>query len=594
MINNLLTKEQSAFIKSLLSSKNITLIKNKKVANAINLSDSINIYNKNNNDISIHNLSAFISYRFNPNEIKKYGITFTPSKLVDFMYKDVLNRDLNELTNFKIADLSVGNGIFLSELLILLKEKNPNFKLIPFIENNLYGYDIKPENVELAKLILSTICVYYGEDKDKIKFNIFSVDTINLYLNKGFSQKFDLIVGNPPYVKQQNIDKNYRLLLKDNFSTISSNYNLYYAFIEIALNLLTKNGEILYLVPNYLLKIKSALNLRKYILSKNAFHRIVDFKSTSLFSGIGTYSMILNLKKESNNTQYKVPNNHFDTISSLELQNWNTLKINNPETINLTSKEDKKIIDAVQGQIYGLDISTGISTQKDKLYLIDNYTNNANHYDFFKTYNGKQYHIESDIVMEIIRGSGTSKNNIKKQFIIYPYIIKNNTASLLNIEILKSSYPDSYKYFNAVKAELKSRSGISSNDNKDWYKYGRSQALTKTMPKIVFPTNTNKPQFKYIDDFALFYNGYAIYGIKGKISTPKDMKCLELLLNSSLIDKFMKLTSYYIGGGYVSYQKKYLSKVTIPYMTEEQKIELLNIDDSSQRDKFIWNLYGLN
>lgn len=451
-----------------------------------------------------------------------------------------------------------------------------------------------PQNVLLAQLILSIICVYYGEDVEEIDFNIVEADTIQLYLQKEIAQKFDIIVGNPPYVKQQNINKDYRKILKDNFITIDSNYNLYYAFIEIAMNMLSDGGEILYLVPNYLLKIKSATKLRAYLLNQGAFKRIVDFKSMPLFSNVGTYSMVLNLEKNSYHTKYKVPENNNTTMKDLQSQCWSITTINNPETINLTSEKEKKIIDSVEGQFYELDISTGIATQKDSLYLIDDYKLIEGKYTFIKKNNNKVYNIEPSVVMKIIKGSGASKKNeVKEQFIIYPYKNDGNTTSLININTLKKNYPNLYQYFMDTKTELKSRSGIDNTDDKEWYRYGRSQALTRTMPKIVFPTNTKYPQFQYFDDFALFYNGYAIYGIKNLSCSAKDMKCLELILNSSLIDKFMKLTSYYIGGGYVSYQKKYLSKVTIPFMNEEQKDALLTSKSMKEINKLVYQLYGL-
>lgn len=584
-MQTIITTHQANFLKNLLLQRGIKQVQNIMVSDVLKLADN----NQSSTSYNIKDISSVLEYGFPESEKKNLGITFTPASLVRFMYTDVLQID--SFIDKKIADLALGNGVFFSELLFLIKEKLPTFKLVPFIENNLYGFDIKKENVYLAKLILSTICVFYGEDTTQINFNIFEEDSLKLPTNKNF----DLIVGNPPYVKQQNIDKDYRTFLKSNFAVISSNYNLYYAFIEQATKLLDSNGRILFLLPNYLLKIKSAEALRKYLIERRMFSKVVDFKSTQLFSNVGTYSMILQLKSNSEYINFKTLDNG-KSLQELKSQDWSRKKIDDYETINLTSKREDQLIAAVQGQSCALDISTGIATQKDSLYLIDevlvdSYSNKRRYY---KLYKGKKYEIESKLIKKIIKGSRNSsaKKSIEAQYIIYPYDLDNGKANLINRNILKKYYPESYQYFKDAEQDLISRSGV--NIGNDWYRYGRSQALNKIQPKIVFPTNTMKPQFHYIDENALFYNGYAIYGLKNIETSKLDMQCIEIILNSKLIENFMKITSYYIGGGYVSYQKKYLSKVTIPALSDFQKKELIKLRNNEiEVDELVEKLYKI-
>lgn len=585
-----ITIKQANFLKNILSQHGILQVNNKIVSEALELAD-------NDQDSRVHDIrdiTSVLEYNFSDQERKNSGITFTPAKLVNFMYTDVLQLDSSVFDN-KIADFALGNGVFFSELLFLIKEVAPSFKLIPFIENNLYGYDIKKENIYLAKLIISTICVYYGEDEPQIDFKFFEKDALSLIKDKP-SNNFDLIVGNPPYVKQQNINKHYREFLKANFNVISSNYNLYYAFIELASKFLKLDGKILFLLPNYLLKIKSAQILRKYLINKKMFSKIVDFESTQLFSNIGTYSMVLQLQPNSKYLEFKKINTKESSMQELKNHNWSIKQVNSYETINLTNKSEDKLINAVQGQLYELDISTGIATQKDKLYLINDhlFDHNSNRTKYYKFYKNKTYEIEPNLIMKIVKGSHSSVQRIdEEQYIIYPYELKNSKASLIDCKTLKSSYPMCYKYFIDSEEDLISRSGVDKGN--DWYRYGRSQAINRINPKIVFPTNTMTPQFHYINEKSLFYNGYAIYGLKNHPFSEIDMRCIEIILNSKLIESFMKLTSYYIGGGYVSYQKKYLSKVTIPWLNDNQKNKLIMLSSNSKNktDHFVEQLYGL-
>src|SRR5699024_5628870 len=199
---------------------------------------------------------------------------------------------------------------------------------------------------------------------------------------------------------------------------------------------------------------------------------------------------------------------------------------------------------------------------------------------------------EKNIVKQIIKGSGQSKNNIvKKQYIIYPYSIDNqNRVSLIDHKSLKEYYPNTENFFNHVKKELLTRSGNYQDD--DWYKYGRSQSLNKFQPKIIFPTNTDKPKFKYYSENALFYNGYAIFGIENHENNDELFEALCLILNSDIISDFMRLTSYYIGGGYISYQKKYLSRVKLPNLSKTDINLLLSVsDDKTKINRLVQQLY---
>lgn len=586
---NSLTDEQISYIQNLLNGKK-------------NIRDEeLNaIMSRNVKQLSAHNdiyeITDILKAYFTDSERKQSGITFTPLDLVVYAFKDILKLTVDQTVNKSFADLSLGNGAFFIGLLIYLKEIDKDFKLVPFINNNIYGIDIKEENIFFARLNLKVLVSYFGEDASKLSFNFQVGDSIKSFLSNCKQKKYNYIIGNPPYVKQQNLPFEYRRLLLNNFQSITSNYNIYYAFVEMTLSLLSENGVALYLLPNYLLKIKSAQKLRKILIENSAFDTIVDFGPYKMFHGVDTYSMLLKLTRNSSQVKFKTADKEHNSIKTLQDLAWTTKRLtsDNIETINLTTLSEDRFIQAIQGQEFSLDISTGIATQKDKLYLIDErIVDKSGKVKFFKTYDDQRFEIENEIVVKIIKGSGASKSaNIKEQYIIYPYQINNGIPSLISINDLKDKYPKTYNYFVACKQDLSSRSGVFNDD--DWYRYGRSQALTRFMPKIVFPTNTQHPQFKYFQEKALFYNGYAVYGLKNQDVNDVDMQCITKILNSEIIDRFMHLTSYYIGGGYISYQKKYLSKVTIPALTARQKDELISSSDKERINRLLYDAYGID
>lgn len=588
---NLLNDEQKKYIVNLLSNRvEFKNIKNKELKEIINNTDIDENFTSDINDIT-----SILRYNFSDKEAKLDGITFTPIPIVIYMYEDVLSLNPHYITTLKIADLSVGNGAFFIGLIIYLKKKFQDISIVSLIENNLYGYDTREENIFFTKLNLYLITLFYGENPKDLNFNLFKVDTLKYFKDKDV--KFDLIVGNPPYVKQQNISKDYRPFLLENFETINSNYNLYYAFLELSIKLLTKNGISLQLVPNYLLKIKSAMSLRQYLFKGNHIQKIVNFNANKVFRGIDIYSMIVELSRFSNEILYKsLPNNN-NSLSYLYEQNWKKSIPSNitHDSVNLIDDKLGELVNKVQSQLFTLNISTGIATQKDKLFLIDNSNLIDNKY-MTKFYNGKEYFIEKESVVRVYKGSGQEKEHLKYSYIIYPYTIKNNIATIKSQEYLIEKEPLTYEYFVESKFDLIKRSGINEKDS-NWYRYGRTQSLNRFEPKILFPTNTIKPNFNLIEDSALFFNGYAIYGLKGRSLSLDELKALEFILNSKLVEIFMLSTSYFIGSGYVSYQKKYIEKVTIPLLTDEQTNKILRLGHSNNQkslNEYIFNIYGLD
>lgn len=577
-----LNQKQKKFISGLLIN---VKVKNPKIKKILikEIDNSINV--------EIREITEILSPNFENAFSKNMGIAFTPIKLVDYMYRSVLNEDLSvdDLLNSTIADLSAGNGAFFVGLFLYLKRRK-SFSLKKFIEKNIYAYEIIPENVEYMKIIFSVLIEYFGEDSSNVNFNFYICDTLKEWKKGKLKKHFDLIVGNPPYVKQQNIPLNQREFLLNNFKSVKSNYNLYYPFIELSMKLIGKNGRSVLLVPNYLLKIKSAADLRKIMLSKRFIERIVDFEYSKLFDNIDTYSMILQLHYNSKNISFlKQTSQCSDTIS------WKKLSYDNVTTnsINLVDNNEQYLLDSVKSQPNKLIISTGIATLKDKLYLVDLNFNNGN-IKFEKKIDDTVFTIDKEMVVPITKGSGFSKSLITEtQYIIYPYEVIDGKAYLFSEEEIKNNYPNTYRYLKYIKNDLLKRSGKYSEN--DWYKYGRSQALTRFDPKIVFPTNSKFPKFRYIQSPSLFYNGYAVYGIENYNNTPKLLKALELILNSSITQKFMKLTSYYISGGYLSYQKKYLEQLRIPNLSKEDINHIIAIKNDPKRiNRLVLKLYSLN
>ncbi|WP_158232692.1 N-6 DNA methylase [Sporosarcina sp. P26b] len=606
------TEVQAELIRAYLSSKDydIEIIENELITNLLtNSNDEIfNYLVKLNRKWSLKDLELIFYSFLDRSTINNNGIIFTPSTVSDYITNQMINSI--DVPDKLICDFSCGGGEFLISALKQLKLKFPTTPAIHFIENNLFGVDILSENVYSTKLLLSLQALEYKEDKEIIDFNIIQGDSTSSNILTNFnklkkSEGFDFIVGNPPYVKFQELSLQQRKSLKESYTTCDSgNFNLFYAFIELSFNYLKEDGKIGYIIPNHLLKMQSAKSLRNFLLGEKLINKVIDFKDNQLFENAQTYSAIIFFdKKPKEEIVYKTVDkkiNNGQIVQHLNDSNYQAIAYNhlNADSIHLLSKEDYLNIKSIENQKNNLRIMTGIATQKDSLYLINTTKEfNKNEQDkyFYKEFENEIYKIEKDITISIIKGSGEKKVDEATNFyefnrIIYPYQLSDDKVVVISEKEMIQKYPETFKYFQVIRGELSKRNG-GKPSVKVWYEYGRSQALNSFTPKIIFPTNSAKPNFTYFKDYALFNNGYAIFGTTSKNEI--DLDILTKVLNSVVVEYYIKHTSYMISGGYYCYQKKYLSNFTIPDFSEEDMIFLKKSTSKEDINEFLIRKYNL-
>ena len=527
----------------------------------------------------------FYLAELSPEERKNTGVVYTPDYIVDYIIKG-LPISLDK----KYIDPSCGCGSFLLRLII--EAINQKINPIDFINNCVYGIDISNGAVEITKTSIQLLLISQGFKLDSLQLNIKSCDSLKADWKSSFALKsnFDYIIGNPPYVKVQNLTKEYYDYLKNTFSTTQfGGFNLFYAFIEKSIKEIhLSNGEMRYIVPNNFLKIKSGKDLRDYIKCNNVLNRIVDFDCNIIFDDILTYNCILWLKNSSEKefeyqTIYKT-NNLEEEIKKITYSKMNIDELDNDAWIlnSPQMKEKIKLIERFPNKL-GPMIKTGIATLKDKAYLIDRFDNK----DYFKIVDGKEYKIESSIVRKIYRPSDIENHNdISKNvgYIIFPYKEVNGKNVPLEEEELKENYPNAYSYFLSVKDLLATRNG-KKGEIKPWFAYGRSQGINNIGPKFIFSPFLDRPKFIYCQEPDALLYGFAVY-----VANDEEAELIKDFINSNVLKFYIDNTSYSIDGGFKCYQKKYLQNFSFPSNNEIKALKL-NALSKKEKDRVIEKLY---
>ncbi len=127
-------------------------------------------------------------------------------------------------------------------------------------------------------------------------FNIYEQDS----LKAERKDRFEIIVGNPPYVKYQDLSDENRMYLIKNWKTIENGtFNLYFSFFELGYKLLTADGKLGYITPNNYFTSLAGLSLRKYFFQNKSLTRIIYFSHKKVFDA-QTYTAISFIDKKMN------------------------------------------------------------------------------------------------------------------------------------------------------------------------------------------------------------------------------------------------------------------------------------------------------
>ena len=195
-------------------------------------------------------------------EKNKYGQYFTIQVIAEFMVSLITKEK-----SATILEPSCGKGIFLDELL------KAGF-------NNLSAYEI-----------------------DKTLETNHSFIKYESFVSSPITEKFNVIIGNPPYIRWKNIEPELKEELQDNAlwnKYFNSLCDYLFIFILKSIEQLEENGELIFICTEYWLNTTHSLSLRNYMCENGIFEEIYHFKEAPLFEKVNASFIIFKYRKTTN------------------------------------------------------------------------------------------------------------------------------------------------------------------------------------------------------------------------------------------------------------------------------------------------------
>ena len=415
----------------------------------------------------------------------------------------------------------------------------------------------------------------------------------------GVADGFDIVIGNPPYLRIQGIrnsNSDFADYLVANYNSATGSFDLYVAFVERALQLISSNGIVNFIMPVKWTNAAFGKGLRDVVSKQKAAKKIINFSEYQVFNA-STYTGLQWFKPNSDYLEYYELDRNLE--SNIELKSYlenlskDTSSIVNTDKLNkdtwvLASSEVSKLLNKLNEQPLRLEdvfekIFQGIATSKDDVYFIYDCTETQSTITGESKQLNKRVTIEKGLVKPLLKGEDVHRydNLSSNRYVIFPYKLENGTANLYAEEELKLLFPNGYAYLKECETLLRGREKGRLKNDIYWYRYIYPKNLTLFQsPKLVAPEISLGGNFSY-DGNGQFYSTTKIYGYILKSSMIQYGYIFFLgLLNSSLFWFFIQNTGYVLRGGYFTFKTNYVSPFPIPKFADIDSTLLLKIDNN--------------
>lgn len=490
---------------------------------------------------------------------KKHGDVFTSPDIVKYMLdlsEYTSNRDLSSIT---VIEPSCGEGEFVLEIISRLSQSAEKYKfsLNEAIKRCLVCFDIDKVKIEkcIHKIHTFNPTIELGED-------IFRHEDFLLADVK----KADLIIGNPPYVRQEQIPECKKEIYRHLFFTFKHRADLYIPFFEKSLSLLRPNGKHCFICSNRWLKNQYGYNLRNMISSSFDLQVIVNLEKVNPFQeeviAYPAISLIAN-KPAGNSFKYIDIESLNSLILPHEFDGEHKMPHNGDwsDTFNVVSNHLK--LTSIED--LGFKIGIGVATGADKIFIGQHLIES----------------VEKELLLPILTSRDLRNNNLKwgGNYLFNPFDEDGNLIDL-------SMYPKAYAYLELHKERLQSRH-VSQKNPSYWYRtIDKVYKHLLSQPKILLPDISANNQIMI--DAGHFYPHHNLYYITG--GDIDNLKILSAFLMSDFVVSQLSRLTNNMNGGYPRWQSQYIKKLKVP------DISAINVSDSKTLISFYdtKNLVGIN
>ena len=405
---------------------------------------------------------------------------------------------------------------------------------------------------------------------------------------------FDAIIGNPPYLKIQSLDRELANFCRDRYEAAHGSFDIYLIFIERSFGLLDSEGRLGFIVPNKFMKLDSASKLRGLLGAGRLVEEVVDFGDGQIFEGATNYTCLLELNAAgSEDVSYtRIPNRGLLPLpadidrapsesyedASLGKEPWVLVPATERSILDTAGRSSVPLGESVRS------VFTGLQTSADTVYIVR---------DLGPAAGGRRVHskeldetlvLEPDLLHPIASGKDVDRWAFRPldSLLLFPYRKDGDSMRLLTPEEL-DAVPRTRDYLDANEAKLRNRER-GKMDHSDWYAYVYPKSLGyHDLSKLGVPRLCERLRTAMDLEGEVYLDNVDVNGILSRNDGPS-LAVLASLLNSKLLDFVFRLGSVPFRGAFYSANKQFIAPlpIRIPEAADAGRLESLARD--------LWNL----
>ena len=400
--------------------------------------------------------------------------------------------------------------------------------------------------------------------------------------SKGDFLGFDTVIGNPPYMRVQEIQKTQpkeKLHYEVTFQNAKAAYDLANLFFELAVNIASNKAHNSFIFPHKFLNSAASSDFRNYLMEGKFIDKIAHFGANMIFEDADTYTCVAEFSPEENEgfafQRFAFKSDFQLLMLDKERYAWLTYSMLKKSSEYYGSNQwiafDSVIGFSVFEKIYTNSnklesllsgIYQGLATSNDKLYILEKQDNG----EFTVPLTGKSYKLEPNLFKPFLMGKMVQRYSSlsTKKHVFFPYQIKDGEASITALEEIKAKFPLTYRYLQDHEKQFKARESGKAGKMKHWHAYIYPKNLNRfEQPKLSSMEICSKHPNVILNNTGLYHPTTAYSWVKNE-NTKESYEYLLAIANSKVLWWFLKITGDTLQGDARRMKTNYLNPFPIP------------------------------